>query len=89
MSQRPLVVVGKGMAWSREFRAFIERTQIPFLRSPMGKGVMPDEHPCRSRRRAPWHCRTPTSSSNGCRVQLDLPFRLGAALRQGYEGHPA
>ena len=35
------------MAWSRagdEVRAFIERTQIPFLRSPMGKGVMPDDH---------------------------------------------
>src|SRR5882762_7657676 len=36
------------MAWSRaedEVRSFIERTQIPFLRSPMGKGVMPDDHP--------------------------------------------
>jgi 2-hydroxyacyl-CoA lyase 1 len=36
------------MAWSRaedEARTFIERTQIPFLRSPMGKGVMPDDHP--------------------------------------------
>jgi len=32
------------MAWSRaedEVRAIIERAQIPFLRSPMGKGVMP------------------------------------------------
>src|SRR5437667_266442 len=28
-----------------EVRTFIERTQIPFLRSPMGKGVMPDDHP--------------------------------------------
>ena len=26
-------------------RAFIERTQLPFLASPMGKGVMPDDHP--------------------------------------------
>jgi thiamine pyrophosphate-dependent acetolactate synthase large subunit-like protein len=54
------------MAWSRaedEVRAFIERTQIPFLRSPMGKGVMPDDLRCRSRRRAPWPCRTRTSSS--------------------------
>ncbi len=36
------------MAWSRaegEVRAFLERTQIPFLRSPMGKGVVPDDHP--------------------------------------------
>ncbi len=47
-AERPLVLVGKGMAWARaedEVRAFIERAQLPFLRSPMGKGVMPDEHP--------------------------------------------
>jgi 2-hydroxyacyl-CoA lyase 1 len=47
-AQRPLVIVGKGMAWSRaedDVRAFVERTQIPFVRSPMGKGVMPDDHP--------------------------------------------
>jgi 2-hydroxyacyl-CoA lyase len=47
-AQRPLVLVGKGMAWARaedEVRSFIERTQLPFLRSPMGKGVVPDDHP--------------------------------------------
>lgn len=47
-AQRPLVVVGKGMAWSRaeaEVRQFIERTQVPFLASPMGKGVVDDNHP--------------------------------------------
>ncbi|MGI9323557.1 MAG: thiamine pyrophosphate-dependent enzyme, partial [Pseudomonadales bacterium] len=47
-AQRPLVVVGKGMAWSRaedEVRQFIDRTRLPFLASPMGKGVVPDEHP--------------------------------------------
>ena len=45
-AQKPLVVVGKGMAWSRaedEVRAFIERTQLPFLASPMGKGILPDD----------------------------------------------
>lgn len=47
-AQRPLILLGKGMSWSRgedEVRAFIERTQVPFVRSPMGKGVMPDDHP--------------------------------------------
>jgi 2-hydroxyacyl-CoA lyase 1 len=47
-AERPLVLIGKGMAWSRaeeEVRAFIERTKLPFLRSPMGKGVVPDDHP--------------------------------------------
>jgi 2-hydroxyacyl-CoA lyase 1 len=47
-AERPLVIIGKGMAYARaedEVRAFIERTQVPFLASPMGKGVMPDDHP--------------------------------------------
>src|SRR5271166_4930544 len=47
-AERPLVLVGKGMAWANaepEVRAFFEKTQVPFLRSPMGKGVMPDDHP--------------------------------------------
>jgi 2-hydroxyacyl-CoA lyase 1 len=47
-AERPLILVGKGMAWADaegEVRSFIEKTQVPFLRSPMGKGVMPDDHP--------------------------------------------
>ncbi len=47
-AERPLVLVGKGMAWARaenEVRDFIDRTQVPFVRSPMGKGVVPDDHP--------------------------------------------
>jgi 2-hydroxyacyl-CoA lyase 1 len=46
-AERPLVIVGKGAAYSHaedEVRAFIESTQLPFLSSPMGKGVVPDEH---------------------------------------------
>jgi 2-hydroxyacyl-CoA lyase 1 len=47
-AERPLVLIGKGMAWARaenEVRDFIDRTQLPFVRSPMGKGVVPDDHP--------------------------------------------
>ncbi|MBW2396521.1 MAG: oxalyl-CoA decarboxylase [Deltaproteobacteria bacterium] len=47
-AERPLVIIGKGAAYSRaeaELRAFIEATQLPFLSSPMGKGVVDDEHP--------------------------------------------
>ncbi len=47
-AERPLVIVGKGMSWSRaedEVRQFIERTQVPFLATPMGKGVVSDDHP--------------------------------------------
>jgi len=47
-AERPLVIVGKGAAYARaedEVREFIEKTQLPFLASPMGKGVVPDDHP--------------------------------------------
>jgi 2-hydroxyacyl-CoA lyase 1 len=46
-AKRPLVIIGKGAAYARaenEVRAFIEATQLPFLSSPMGKGVVDDEH---------------------------------------------
>ena len=46
-AKRPLVIIGKGAAYSRaesELRNFIEATQLPFLSSPLGKGVVDDEH---------------------------------------------
>ena len=47
-AERPLVIIGKGMAWSRaenEVLEFIDKTQLPFLPTPMGKGVVDDDHP--------------------------------------------
>ena len=47
-AERPLVIVGKGAAYARaedEVGDFIEKTQLPYLASPMGKGVIPDDHP--------------------------------------------
>ncbi len=47
-AERPLVIVGKGAAYARaeqEVRDFIETTRLPFLPSPMGKGVVADDHP--------------------------------------------
>jgi 2-hydroxyacyl-CoA lyase 1 len=47
-AQRPLALIGQGMAYSgatEEVRKFLEKTQIPFVRTPKGKGVMPDDHP--------------------------------------------
>ncbi|KAK1326849.1 2-hydroxyacyl-CoA lyase [Acorus calamus] len=46
-AERPLVVVGKGAAFARaedELKALISRTGIPFLPTPMGKGLLPDTH---------------------------------------------
>ncbi len=47
-ASNPLVIIGKGAAYSRaedDVRQFFETTQLPFLASPMGRGVMPDDHP--------------------------------------------
>lgn len=47
-ARTPLVVVGKGAAYARaehSLRRFIEQTGLPFLPTPMGKGVLPDDHP--------------------------------------------
>ncbi|PSN72854.1 2-hydroxyacyl-CoA lyase-like protein 1 [Corynespora cassiicola Philippines] len=44
----PLIVLGKGAAYSRaeeSIRTFIEQSGIPFLPTPMGKGILPDSHP--------------------------------------------
>ena len=55
-ASRPLVIFGKGAAYSRaenELRRFIDQTGLPWLSSPMGKGMVSDDHPlstaaCRS-----------------------------------------
>jgi len=45
-AERPLVIVGKGAAYSKGasslIRDFIAKTNLPFLPSPMGKGCVPD-----------------------------------------------
>ncbi|MCZ6556737.1 MAG: thiamine pyrophosphate-binding protein [SAR324 cluster bacterium] len=47
-AERPLAIVGKGAAWADaapELIRLLEQTGIPFLPTPMGKGVVPDDHP--------------------------------------------
>lgn len=46
-AQRPLIVFGKGAAYARaegELTKLVEATGIPFLPTPMGKGLLPDTH---------------------------------------------
>ncbi|CAG4956006.1 unnamed protein product [Parnassius apollo] len=45
-AERPLIIIGKGAAYGRAeeaVRKLVENTKIPFLPTPMGKGVVPDE----------------------------------------------
>jgi len=71
-AERPLVIIGKGMAWSRaedDVRQFIERTQVPFLATPMGKGVMPDDHPL-----------SVGAARSQALLEADVIFLMGARL---------
>jgi len=46
-AKAPLIVVGKGAAYAQAesaIRQLVDRTQIPFLPTPMGKGALPDSH---------------------------------------------
>ncbi|XP_062394051.1 2-hydroxyacyl-CoA lyase 1 [Sardina pilchardus] len=47
-AQAPLLVIGKGAAYGRaesELCELVEGCGLPFLATPMGKGVVSDEHP--------------------------------------------
>ena len=68
----PLLIIGKGAAWSRaesEVREFVDRTQIPFLPTPMGKGVVPDDHPLSA-----------AAARSYALQNADLVFLVGARL---------
>jgi 2-hydroxyacyl-CoA lyase 1 len=44
-AKSPLVIVGKGVAYGnaeKEMREFIEKSNLPFLATPMGKGIVKD-----------------------------------------------
>ncbi|KAF8419435.1 thiamine pyrophosphate enzyme, N-terminal TPP binding domain-containing protein [Tirmania nivea] len=71
-SRRPLIVVGKGAAYSRcedALARFISRTQIPFLPTPMGKGLLPATHPLDA-----------SASRSVALRRADLVILLGARL---------
>lgn len=78
-AKAPLVIVGKGAAYAQAevvIRELIDQTNIPFLPTPMGKGVLPDSHPSN----------TATSRSaalKGADVVLVLGARLNWILHYG------
>ncbi|XP_004603868.1 2-hydroxyacyl-CoA lyase 1 [Sorex araneus] len=47
-AKKPLLIIGKGAAYSRaeeSIRRLVDQCKLPFLPTPMGKGVVPDNHP--------------------------------------------
>lgn len=80
-AKAPLVVVGKGAAYSRAeaiIRQLITNTQIPFLPTPMGKGVLPDSHSSNT-------ASARSTALKGADVVLILGARLNWILHFGEE----
>ncbi|XP_066100482.1 2-hydroxyacyl-CoA lyase 1 isoform X2 [Saccopteryx bilineata] len=47
-AKQPLIIVGKGAAYAHAeegLRKLVQQCNLPFLPTPMGKGVIPDNHP--------------------------------------------
>ncbi|KAI7806248.1 2-hydroxyacyl-CoA lyase 1 [Triplophysa rosa] len=71
-ARRPLIIIGKGAAYARaerEVRELVEVTGLPFLPTPMGKGVLPDDHP---------NC--VAAARSRALLQADVVVLLGARL---------
>lgn len=71
-AKKPLVVVGKGASYGRaetSVREFLESTGLPYLPTPMGKGLLPDDHP---------QCISPARSK--ALQDADVILLLGARL---------
>ena len=71
-AKAPLVVIGKGAAYAQAeaaIRHLVDTAQLPFLPSPMGKGVIADSHPLN------------TASARSTALQeADVVLLLGARL---------
>ncbi|KAM8870736.1 2-hydroxyacyl-CoA lyase 1 isoform 2-T2 [Spinachia spinachia] len=71
-AERPLVIIGKGAAYGRAetgLRELVEMVGLPFLPTPMGKGVLPDNHP---------NC--VAAARSRALLQADVVLLLGARL---------
>ncbi len=47
-AKRPLLIMGKGARWGNAYELLtrlVDRLSMPFVTSPMGRGLLPDEHP--------------------------------------------
>ncbi|KAL9023441.1 MAG: hypothetical protein Q9180_008234, partial [Flavoplaca navasiana] len=71
-AKSPLIVIGKGAAYARaseSIGSLVTQSQIPFLPTPMGKGIIPDSHPLN----------TASARSTALR-EADIVLLLGARL---------
>ena len=81
-AKAPLIVVGKGAAYARAEKCIhqlIDKTNIPFLPTPMGKGVLPDSHVSNT-------SSARSAALKGADVVLVLGARLNWILHYGESG---
>jgi 2-hydroxyacyl-CoA lyase 1 len=72
VAKAPLVVIGKGAAYARaegHINELVTRHNLPFLPTPMGKGVIPDDHPLSA-----------TAARSAALKNADVVVLLGARL---------
>ncbi|KAF4635426.1 hypothetical protein G7Y89_g2672 [Cudoniella acicularis] len=80
-AKAPLVIVGKGAAYAQAesvIRRLINQTKIPFLPTPMAKGVLPDSHTSNT-------ASARSTALKGADVVLILGARLNWILHFGEE----
>lgn len=84
-ARRPLLVLGEGLRWSlpdSALRRIVDCCGMPFITSPMGRGLLPDDHPlCANDIRRAIQARADTVLMAG--AWFDWRFRFGAELATG------
>ncbi|XP_056375886.1 2-hydroxyacyl-CoA lyase 1 [Hyla sarda] len=84
-AQNPLIIIGKGAAFSRaedSIRRLVDECGLPFLPTPMGKGVVPDNHPlCVSAARSSVLLNADVILLLGARLNWMLHFGLSPRFR--------
>lgn len=81
-ARRPLLIMGKGARWGDAYALLgrlVDRLSMPFVTSPMGRGLLPDEHPgCMNPVAGLAQSQADTVLLVGAR--LDWVFRFGGQL---------
>uniref|UniRef100_A0A669P9S6 2-hydroxyacyl-CoA lyase n=1 Tax=Phasianus colchicus TaxID=9054 RepID=A0A669P9S6_PHACC len=85
-AKQPLLIIGKGASYSRaenNIRKFVDLSGLPFLPTPMAKGVVPDNHPnCVAAARSMALLHADVIILLGARLNWILHFGLPPRFRQ-------
>ena len=71
-AERPLLIMGKGARWGNAYEllgSLVDRLPMPFVTSPMGRGLLSDQHPA---------CMNPVAGL--AQTQADTVLLVGARL---------